>query len=161
MPVSDGSTGPGAKLTTGTWIRRFAGASLAYVFLYFAAGLMIIGQVQEFYDTQNMEVGAWFLPLQLCRGALYVASALYLLRNMRCTRWQASLATGFMFPILAGVAGLLSPNPIMPEAIRYWHILEIGWSNLVYGMLVGYLFWKPRQLRAGNREPVKAEPARA
>ena len=48
---------------------------------------------------------------------------------------------GLLCPVIAGVAGLLSPNGIMPDYVRYWHMLEIAWSNLVFGMVVGYVFW--------------------
>jgi hypothetical protein len=152
--------GPG--FTAGSWTWRVALSAVVYVALYFTAGILILPQVEEFYATQNMTVGAWFLPLQIGRGALYVLAAIYLLRSLRGSRLQVALAMAFMFPMLAGVAGLLAPNPLMPESIRYWHILEIGWSNVVYGGLVGYLFWRPglRPTAAGaTRSPVTAGSA--
>ena len=31
----------------------------------------------------------------------------------------------------------------MPDHVRYAHMLEIGWSNFVLGLLIGFLFWNP------------------
>ena len=43
------------------------------------------------------------------------------------------------FPILAGVAPLLLPNPYLPGHVRLAHGFEIGISNFVYGLLLGYV----------------------
>ncbi len=47
----------------------------------------------------------------------------------------------------------------MPDWVRPFHILEIGWSNFVYGLLVGYLFWRPRATTAGAGRPRAPEVA--
>jgi hypothetical protein len=31
----------------------------------------------------------------------------------------------------------------MPDHVRYAHMVEIGWSNFVFGLVIGFLFWKP------------------
>lgn len=130
-------------LSTFRWTRRVLSTSVIYVVLYFVAGILILPFVEDFYATQNLEVGPWFLPLQVLRGALYIASVVYLLRSLEASRLQVALAMAFMFPMLAGVPDLLGPNPVMPTAVRYWHLLEIGWSNAVFGLIVGYRFWRP------------------
>jgi len=140
MPA--GSTATDGLFTARNWLNRIALSALCYVVLYLTAGILILPFVEDFYETQDMALGAWFLPLQFVRGTLYVAFVLPLLRSIRAPRWHTALSMAFMFPILAGAAGLLIPNPIMPESVRYWHMLEIGWSNMVYGFLVGHLFWK-------------------
>ncbi len=48
-----------------------------------------------------------------------------------------------MFPLLAGVAALVIPNGVMPPDVRFWHGLEVGWSNAVFGFLTGWVFWRP------------------
>ncbi len=143
---------PGSALSAGSWVGRMALCSVCYTVLYMVAGLLIISYVKTFYDTQNIPQGAWILPLQLLRGALYVAFALPLVRSLTGGRWRVALATAALFPILAGAAGLLIPNPFMPDWVRPFHIVEIAWSNFVYGLLVGYLFWKPRAARSPARE---------
>ena len=84
------------------------------------------------------------VPLQIVRGALFVAFLIPLLRSMRVARWQAALATGVMIPLVHGVAALVVPNPFMPDYVRHAHMIEIGWSNFVLGLLIGFLFWNPR-----------------
>lgn len=147
---------PGRPRTAGKWVLVAGLLSICYMVLYFAAGLMIIPFVREFYETQHIPTGAWFIPFQVLRGVGYILFTLYLVRSISGSRWLCSLSMGLMFPVLAGVAGLLSPNGIMPDHVRYWHMLEIGWSNLVFGMIVGYVFWNggaPEKLPAGDFEP--------
>ena len=128
-----------------SWIRRWVGVSLLYVVLYITAGLLILPLIREWYETQGtLEPDpAFFFPFQIARGALFVACVLPLLRSMRASRWQASLATAFMIPLVHGVASLLTPNAFMPDHVRHAHMLEIGWSNFVLGLVIGFLFWNP------------------
>ena len=146
---------PGPPLSVRDWLVRIVLSSVAYLVLYFVAGLTIFPFVKAFYDTQDMSIGAGIVPLQLLRGALYVAFALPLLRSMVASRRQASVAMAVLFPFLAGVADLLPPNPVLPDYVRPFHIVEIGWSNFVFGWLVGRLFWNPR---AGVRSAAMAAP---
>jgi hypothetical protein len=62
---------------------------------------------------------------------------------MSVTRRQASLAMAVMVPLVHGVAALIPPNPFMPDFVRHAHMIEIGWSNFVLGLLIGFLFWNP------------------
>lgn len=143
--------------STGSWIRRWIGASLIYVVLYVTAGVLILPLIRTWYEAQgSLEPDLTFLfPVQVARGALFVACVLPLLRSMRVTRWQASLAMAVMLPLLHGVAGLIPPSPFMPDYVRHAHMLEIGWSNFVFGLLVGFLFWNP--LAASERVGERAD----
>jgi hypothetical protein len=140
-PIRPSSAVQPKRLTAAKWLTRILLVSVCYMLLYFSAGLLIIPFVRDFYETQNVPTGAWFMPFQILRGAGYILFTLYLVRSISGSRWHCSISMGLLFPVIAGVAGLLSPNGIMPDHVRYWHILEIGWSNLVYGMIVGYVFW--------------------
>lgn len=136
---------PGPSFGAWGWTWRLAACSLSYVILYFTAGILIWPHIRAWYAQQEMDADFELLVLtQVVRGTLYVAFALPLLRSLVMRRWQAALAMAVAFPVLAGVAGLLIPNPLMPEFVRHWHLMEIGWSNFVYGALVGFLFWSPR-----------------
>lgn len=128
-----------------SWVRRWIGVSLLYVVLYITAGLLILPLIRSWYEEQGtLEPDpAFFFPFQLARGALFVASVLPLLRSMRVTRPQASLAMAVMIPLVHGVASLIVPNPFMPDYVRWAHMLEIGWSNFVLGLVIGFLFWNP------------------
>jgi len=156
VPAADG-------LTARDWTKRVIAGSIGYMVLYWAAGLAIYPHVEEFYTTQGLTAGPWTAVLQvlngIVRGALYVAFAVLLLRSMLAPRWQVSLATAFLFPVAAGAVSLLMPNPIMPESIRHWHMIEIGWSNFVFGLFVGFLFWRPSQRRESSGvSPVTTAP---
>ena len=131
--------------TTASWVRRWIGVSLLYVVLYITAGLLILPLIKTWYEAQGtLEPDpAFFFPFQIARGALFVACVLPLLRSMSATRRQASLAMAVMIPLVHGVAGLIPPNPFMPDYVRHAHMLEIGWSNFVLGLLIGFLFWNP------------------
>ena len=145
----------GPRFGAGGWLGRVALCSVSYAFLYAFAGLLIIPYVLAFYETQQMPPAEWILPNGLLRGALYVAFALPLLRSLVGGRWRVALATAALFPILAGAASLLIPNPVMPDWVRPFHAVEIAWSNFVFGLLVGYLFWNPR---AGVQAERRTEP---
>jgi hypothetical protein len=128
-----------------SWVRRWIGVSFAYLLLYVTAGILILPLIRAWYEAQGrLPPGPQLLiPLQLFRGALYVAFVLPLLRSMSVSRWQASLAMAVMIPLVHGVAALIRPNPLMPGFVRHAHLIEIGWSNFVLGLLIGFLFWNP------------------
>lgn len=144
---------PTMSRLTGRWML----AAGCYAVLYFTAGMLIYPYVRTWYEAQNFTGGLWILPLQLLRGALYVAFSLVLLRSLAAPRWQIVLATAAMFPILAGVAALLMPNAIFPTPIRLWHLLEIGWSNFVFGAIVAWLFG-PHRTGLPSASGVSADP---
>ncbi|MFQ5738875.1 MAG: hypothetical protein ACE5JX_07650 [Acidobacteriota bacterium] len=147
----------GREWTPLGWTGRLALCSFLYLVLYLTAGLLILPYVKAFYDSQGtLNINpALVLPLQLIRGALYVGVVLPLLRSMSVSRWQSSLAIAFLFPIVHAVSGLLMPNPYLPAEVRHWHMIEIGWSNFVYGGIVGFVFWNPRGGRV-SREKIDA-----
>jgi hypothetical protein len=131
--------------TTASWARRWIGVSFAYVVLYVTAGLLILPIIRSWYEAQGtLEPNpALVFPLQIARGALFVAFVIPLLRSMSVTRRQAAVAMAVMIPLVHGVAALIPPNPFMPAYVRHAHMIEIGWSNFVLGLLIGFLFWNP------------------
>jgi hypothetical protein len=138
--------------STASWVRRWTGVSLLYVALYITAGLLILPIIKTWYESQGTleQNPALLLPLQIVRGALYVAFVMPLLRSMQAKRWQASLSMAVMIPLVHGVAGLIAPNPFMPDFVRHAHMVEIGWSNFVLGLVIGFLFWKPSSTVNGS-----------
>jgi hypothetical protein len=131
--------------TAASWARRWIGVSVVYVVLYFIAGILILPIIRSWYEAQGTlnPNPALVLFLQLARGALFVAFVLPLLRSMSATRRQAALAMAVMIPLVHGVSALIPPNPFMPDYVRHAHLIEIGWSNFVLGLLIGHLFWNP------------------
>jgi hypothetical protein len=47
------------------------------------------------------------------------------------------------------VAPLLIANPYLPDAIRYAHLPEVGVSNVLFGLLAGWLLSPPATGAAG------------
>ena len=131
--------------TTASWVRRWIGVSFVYVVLYITAGLLILPIIRPWYESRGtLDANpALVFPLQIARGALFVAFVLPLLRSMSVTRRQAAVAMAVMIPLVHGVAVLIPPNPFMPDYVRHAHMIEIGWSNFVLGLLIGFLFWNP------------------
>jgi hypothetical protein len=132
--------------STASWVGRWIGVSLVYVVLYITAGILILPIIRSWYEAQGTlnQNPAIVFPLQIVRGALFVAFVVPLLRSMSVTRWQAALAMAVMIPLVHGLAALIPPNSFMPAYVRHAHMIEIGWSNLVLGLLIGFLFWNPR-----------------
>jgi hypothetical protein len=151
-PVAAAHAGDARSWSAWGWTWRMALCAFCYLVLYFIAGLLIWPAIRPFYESRGLEVNAAIiLPLQILRGAAYVLFTLPLLRSLEVTRWQASLAMAIMFPLLAGVAALIIPNPIFPDWVRAYHLGEIAWSNFVYGALVGAVFWSsPRAAAAAE-----------
>lgn len=122
-----------------SWGLRLVAGDLAYVFLYFAAGMTVFPFVKEFYASQPLPKPSSVIAMQLVRALIYIAAALPAIRWIRNWR-HAALALGLAFAILGGVAPLLPDNPTMPPHIRFAHAIEVGVSNFLYGVVLAYLF---------------------
>jgi hypothetical protein len=126
-------------------VGRIVLCAACYVFLYFLAGTIIFPYVREFYATQRLPPVQEIVALQfLLRGPVFVLVCLVLLRMFRMTHLSGALATGLAFTVLSGVAQLIIPNPIFPDAVRWVHFGEVTSSNFVFGCIVGWV-WGHRQ----------------
>ena len=124
---------------------RLAFCSAAYVFLYFLAGMIIFPYVRDFYATQHIPSFGQIVSLQFfLRGPAFVLVCLVLLRMFRLPGLSGALAVGLAFTLLSGVATLILPNPIFPDAVRLVHLCEVTSSNFVFGCVVGWI-WGPTQ----------------
>jgi hypothetical protein len=136
------------------WIWRTLVCAICYVVLYLAAGIAVFPFVRAYYESSGrLPDPAILPPLQLARGVLYVLVLLPLVRSLVAGRGRTALAAAVFVPVFAGVAALLLPNPILPDHIRPYHLVEIGISNFIYGGLIGWLFW------SGRRGPGTHQPA--
>jgi hypothetical protein len=88
-------------------------------------------------------------PLQLARGLLYV---LYAWPWLRLAPRRAGAVLGLIYAVLGGVAPLLADhNPYLPRAVRIPHVVEVGVSNFLFGMVVGWLAGMPVKQRGRSR----------
>jgi hypothetical protein len=120
---------------------RLAMVVLAYEALYFGAGILVFPYVADFYATRNLPPVHLVAALQVARSLLFLAFAFPLLRRApRHAPWL--LAVGFA--VVAGIAPLVMDNPYMPADIRFYHAIETGSSNFIFGFILGWLF-RPRK----------------
>jgi hypothetical protein len=159
-PVAEAGAPSRPARSAAAWLWRLAAGDLAYVILYFAAGLCVIPFTREFYAKFTLPSPGAIVLMQLFRGGIYMGAVLPLAR-MIPQRRHAALALGLALSLLGGAVPLLPDNPFMPANIRFAHTIEIGVSNFIYGVVLAYLFVPrpsvPRPSRA-NGNPVLSSP---
>lgn len=128
---------------------RFAVSDLAYSFLYLTAGFIVFPYVKDFYATQHLPAMTSILAMQLLlRGPVFVLLCLALVRMLGLPRLTGALAVGLVFTIISGVAPLLTPSVVFPDAVRWAHFCEVTSSNFVFGAIVAWLWGQPMPARA-------------
>ena len=124
---------------------KFAVSDLSYLFLYYAAGMIIFPYVKDFYATQHLPSAGTIITLELLiRGPVFVVLCLAITRMLGLSRINGALAVGAIFTLLSGVAPLLIPNPVFPDSVRWVHFFEVTSSNFVFGAIVGWLWGQPK-----------------
>lgn len=138
---------------------RFAACALLYTVLYFTAGAVAYPFVRGFYATQTLPPFGRLVALQLLlRGPVHVGVCLVLARMIHLDRAATALAVGGVFVLLTAIAPLAVPSPFLPDAVRLVHLCEVGVSNLVFAVVVGWV-WAGRAgeaRRAAEPEAVAA-----
>jgi hypothetical protein len=125
---------------------RFALADLAYPVLYFVAGMIIFPYVRDFYAAQTIPpLGKVFAMQLLVRGPIFVGICLLMTRMLGLSRLAGAVAVGLAFSTLDGIAPLIVPSGVFPDAVRWAHFCEVAVSNFAFGAFVAWLW--------GNRSP--------
>lgn len=145
----DPATPPSAAGRPAGWVGRLVLCDLAYVVVYFAAGIVVLPHVQGFYATRALPSPSHVLLMQVPRGLVFAGLVLLLVRRRAAPRGGAALTAGLVLSILGGVVPLLLPNPYLPDPVRLAHLWEVGISNFLFGMFAGWLW-------AGSGRPVAA-----
>ena len=108
-----------------------------YVGVYFTAGFFIAWAahaVRDYYgDGAGISLGP-LLGFQFLRGALWGLLAFYMIRSLSGSLITRALIVGATFSVLAS-AQLLYPNAFMPWDVRLTHLVEVGVSNFIFGVL--------------------------
>jgi len=140
-------------LTSGEWLKKLSLISAIYLVLYFTFGYYIAWKnpaVTAYYGGVDegsfvarkaaiVSETPWLPPFQVLRAVLWVLLALPVIRMMGA-KWQwKGLAVALLFAVVMN-AQLLLPNPYMPEAVRWAHLVETASSNFIFGFLVVWLF---------------------
>lgn len=115
---------------------RLVGVILGYELLYFGAGSLAFPYIADFYNARALPPFWLVASLQVPRALIFVAAAWPWLRTgPRAAPWVLGIA----FSLIGGIAPLLPDNPYMPADIRLVHGIEVGISNFLFGVLVGWL----------------------
>lgn len=123
------------------WAWKLAVIAATYVCLYILFGALVAWRnpaVRDFYAGAEMPSAITIVSLQVVRALIWVAVAVPVIRMMSGPWWETSLAVGLLFAVLMN-AGLLAPNPLMPEAVRMTHLVETASSNFIFGWFLVWL----------------------
>ncbi len=124
-----------------TFPLRLALVTGLYVLFYFGAGYFIAWQASDVQEYYGFGADIALVPLllfQILRGALWGILATFLARNMAGSVGLRALIVGVTFSILAA-AQLFYPSEIMPWEVRLPHLIEVGVSNFVFGVLATWI----------------------
>ncbi len=117
-------------------IRKLALIVLGYEVLYWTAGTFVWPFVAEYYSDKLLPAVPLVAALQVPRALLFVLAAWPWLRtNPRF----APVVLGIAYSVIGGMAPMFPDNPYMPADVRLAHGIETSISNLLFGILVGYL----------------------
>jgi len=136
------------------WAVRVGALSALWVVVYFVFGYFVAWQWEEtrLYYTGSSTIKPFLhhfrdlflkedpliVPFQLLRGALWSALAALIVRTIRATRCESSLAVALTFAVLLALPLGLFPNPYMPPAVARSHFLETATSMMLYGGIAGW-----------------------
>jgi O-antigen/teichoic acid export membrane protein len=123
------------------WVWKLLLIAIAYVVIYFSFGSFVFmplaGEAYQSYYGDLRPV-AWLPLLQVVRGITWAVLVLPVIRMMKGRWWEICLAVALLFSVLMGFL-LLLPNPIMPDAIRRAHFVEVTSSNFLFGWIVAWV----------------------
>lgn len=115
--------------------------ALLYVFFYFGAGTAIAWQsaaVRAYYGGGLAIDTFTLLLVQVGRGAIWAGLVWMLARGISGSTASKAVLAGAAFAVIMA-APLLYPNAYMPWAVRQVHLVEIGVSNFLFGLLAVWL----------------------
>ncbi|MBX2822989.1 MAG: hypothetical protein KTR29_25035 [Rhodothermaceae bacterium] len=130
-----------------SWIWRIAVADILYFVLYGLAGFILVTVYPKLLDFYADKIPPMELIIKtqlFLRGFLFIAVAVAILKFIDLSRFNRACLVGLTFAIFGGVAPLIPPNELMPGFVRFGHLFEVGVSNFVFGVLLGYLLGQHR-----------------
>ncbi|GJM35691.1 MAG: hypothetical protein DHS20C18_46920 [Saprospiraceae bacterium] len=124
-----------------SWSWRIVLGILLYFVIYAMAGMTLQAVYPEFMAFYEGKIPAFDLifKVQLFRGLMFVLITLFMLSNLQISLGKKAILVGLIFSVFGGIAPLLSPNDLMPAYVRLAHGFEVGISNFLYGVVLGYL----------------------
>lgn len=129
------------------WAWRILLANVTYLFLYSFAGFILVSvypQLMDFYADKIPPIELIIKTQLLLRGFLFISVAIAILKFIDLPQFPRASLVGFTFAVLGGIAPLIPPNELMPGYVRFGHLFEVGISNFVFGVILGYLLGQKR-----------------
>jgi hypothetical protein len=129
---------PSAQISFRGFYYKISLIAAIYVGLYFFFGYFVafqFSEVRDFYQNTSIQNDQITLGLiQFLRGILWVIVGLPLF-YLFDKKLHLVIASVLVYSIFSSIA-LILPNPLMPEAVRFGHFLEISSSMAVFGFIV-------------------------
>jgi hypothetical protein len=124
-----------------SWTWRIILCDILYLFFYFTAGMILQKIYPEFMTFYKDKIPPFALIVntQFFRGFIFIGIAILILRTMNSPLAKKAVLIGLIFSIFGGIAPLIQPNEYMPAYVRVGHLFEVGISNFLYGLVLGYL----------------------
>lgn len=136
------------KLSIGKYGWKVLAFSIFYSLFYYCCGFItrIFPEVRDFYASWavTMEPIPILLAFNVVRGALWFLFTLPILAGAK-TRKQAF----FLAPLIlfTGTAmAVMVPSAVMPGIVRLAHFIELGFSMIVVGIVMVWLFMKKKEV---------------
>lgn len=137
--------GPPVPVRWGSLVARAVLVSAVYVVCYFIAGAFVFPYVREYYMARSLPPGGLVAAVQFfVRGPMFAVAIAVLVWQMPTSRAQHAIAGSLLMCLIGGLAPLVIPNPLFPDAIRYAHMVEVVCSNLLFGGIAAWLL-SPRR----------------
>jgi hypothetical protein len=128
---------------------------VAFVFLYMFFGYYVAWQnpaLRQYYGGSEQSgfyaalKANWIYhrsiyALQVFRALLYIGCLYPLVRMLRTSRWEGTLATALFLSVWT--IPLLLPNAVMPPSVARTHFWETLGFSMVFGALAGWLLCAP------------------
>ncbi len=134
-------------------IKRIAVLGAVYAVVYFLFGYFVAWQFEDlrvFYSGSAVDAGfigqlmnneLIIYPFQYLRGLMFVSFTLPLLSMLRKNKKAFLISVCLVYLTTAIV--LVIPNPLFPDTVRWAHFAEMLSSMLLFGIITGYVLYKP------------------
>lgn len=133
-------------------VPRFAAGAAAYLLIYFAFGMMIFPFIGDFYSELGTPPLAGVVGMALfVRGPIFVALAVLIIAMSGASRKQTILMVAVGMSVIGGVAPLMVPSSLFPDAVRLAHFIEVSTENFLFGWILGMLLTRPVSLLSDRR----------
>jgi hypothetical protein len=130
--------------TEASWALRFGLATLSYVPIYYAFGMIVAPFVLPYYNNPDLGLHlvvpgfGIILPLEIGRGLLYALTLFPLIVVLRGGLWSRALWVGLTIAIVGSLVPMLMA-PGWPLDLRMAHGLEVTADGFVQGLVLTWL----------------------